>query len=83
MFMKVQVPSIWKKKKIVMIGIWIQTHDKKYKYTTLTTRPLRICWRTEIIIEVHITSTPIQKKPNLFRNSAEHQTVKAVLNHNQ
>ena len=61
-----------------MIGSWIQTHDKKYKYTTLTTRPLR-----KIIIEVHITSTPIQKKPNLFRNSAEHQTVKAVLNHNQ
>ena len=76
MFMKVQVSSIWKKKKIVMIGSRIQTHKKKYKYTTLLLEDREI-------IEVHITSTPIQKKPNLFQNSAEHQTVKAVLNHNQ
>ena len=63
MFMKVQVSSIWKKKKICNDRQQdsnprqeVQVHHANHWITK------DLLEDREIIIEVHITSTPIQKK---------------------
>ena len=70
MFMKVQVSSTWKKKNLTRKTVGFETTTQMVQYATLTTRPLRICWKRRNNLSTYSIKPNPQKRPKQFRNSA-------------